>query len=237
LGLFETSETDATPHLGDNLHWPEVRGWLQTHAQTLLDDRSLLEEIGLRPHGRNVVDFGAAALTRLEAVVERETGARREVETIARANFAAQTQTHVAALDLMEARTHAELARHLDAVAQGRFGLAGAAVAIEKPGAVPFGWKALEPGRVDALLGEDGLHWLGPNFTGLGLFGPAEGEVASVALVRMSLNAPGDEAPRAALCAFGSGEDDGFTPAMGCELVAFVARVVERMAERWPLEA
>ncbi|MGM9451549.1 DUF484 family protein [Klebsiella sp. K47] len=39
------------------------------------------------------------------------------------------------------------------------------------------------------------------------------------------------------MCAFGSGEDDGFTPAMGCELVAFVARVVERMAERWPLDA
>ena len=86
-------------------------------------------------------------------------------------------------------------------------------------------------------LGEDGLNWLGPNFTGLSLFGPVEGDVASVALVRMNLRLPGAAAPRAALCAFGSGEDDGFTPAMGCELVAFVARVVERMAERWPLEA
>ena len=124
LDLFETSETDATPHIGDGLHWPEVRGWLQTHAQTLLDDRSLLEEIGLRPHGRNVVDFGAAALTRLEAVAEREAGARREIEMIARANFAAQTQTHVATLDLMEARNHSDLARRLDGAAQGRFGLA-----------------------------------------------------------------------------------------------------------------
>ncbi|RZJ41857.1 MAG: DUF484 domain-containing protein, partial [Brevundimonas sp.] len=39
----------------DELHWPDVRAWLQAHAQTLLDDRSLLEEIGLKPHGRNVV--------------------------------------------------------------------------------------------------------------------------------------------------------------------------------------
>jgi len=78
LDLFKTSESDATPHIGDGLHWPDVRGWLQTHPQTLLDDRSLLEEIGLRPHGRNVVEFGAAALTRLEAVVERETGAWRD---------------------------------------------------------------------------------------------------------------------------------------------------------------
>ena len=27
----------------------------------------------------------------------------------------------------------------------------------------------------------------------------------------------------------------GFTPEMGSELVAFLARVVERTAERWPL--
>ncbi|WP_392354786.1 DUF484 family protein [Brevundimonas sp. LF-1] len=228
-------DLSADPAAG--LHWPQVRAWLEDHAEHLLYDRALLEELGLAATGRNVVDFGRAALARLEAVAQREAGARKLIEEIARANFAAQTQTHVAALDLMEARTHVELARHLDAVAQGRFGLAGAAVAIEKPGAVPFGWKALEPGRVDALLGEDGLHWLGPNFTGLSLFGPSEGEVASVALVRMSLSAPGESLPRPALCAFGSAEDDGFTPAMGCELVAFVARVVERMAERWPLEA
>ena len=236
LDLFETAEAEPVPHLGDGLHWPEVRGWLQTHAQTLLDDRSLLEEIGLRPHGRNVVEFGAAALTRLEAVVERETGARREVEMIARANFAAQTQTHVAALDLMEARNHSDLARRLDAAAQGRFGLAGAAIAMEKPGGVPFGWRALEPGAVDNLLGEHGLTWLGPVFEGLDLFGAAADQVKSVALIRMAPQFPGADVPaRHAICAFGSPEEAGFTPTMGCELAAFLARVVERMAERWPV--
>nr|WP_313414026.1 DUF484 family protein [Brevundimonas diminuta] len=232
-----STSQDLSSDAVEGLHWPEVRAWLNAHPDRLLDDRTLLEELGLRATGRNVVDFGRAALTRLEAVVQREAGARKQIEEIARANFAAQTQTHVSALDLMEATSHAELSRQLDATSQARFGLAGGAIAMEKPGAVPFGWKALEPGRVDALLGEDGLHWLGPNFTGLSLFGPAEGEVASVALVRMNLRLPGAAAPRAALCAFGSGEEDGFTPAMGCELVAFVARVVERMAERWPLDA
>ena len=47
-------------------HWPEIRAWLQANPRTLLDDRSLLEEIGLKPHGRNVVEFGRAALTKLE---------------------------------------------------------------------------------------------------------------------------------------------------------------------------
>ena len=217
-------------------HWPEIRAWLQAHPQILLDDRSLLEEVGLKPHGRNVVEFGRAALTRLEEAAEREADARKRIESIARANFAAQTQTHVAALDLLEARNLSDLARRLDSVAQGRFGLAGAALALEKPGPVPFGWRALDEGGVDGLLGEHGLTWLGPNFDGLNLFGAAEAQVRSVALIRMAPQFPGAETTaRPALCAFGSPEDDGFTSTMGCELVAFIARVVERTAERWPL--
>ena len=217
------------------LHWPDVRDWLQTHPQTLLDDRSLLEEIGLKPHGRNVVEFGRAALTRLEEAAEREADARKRIEAIARANFAAQTQTHVAALDLMEARNASDLVRRLDATAQGRFGLSGAAIAVEKPGGVPFGWRALEPGGVDTLLGENGLHWLGENFDGLNLFGASEDQVASVALIRMAPHISEDGTARHALCAFGSPETDGFSASMGCELVAFIARVVERTAERWPV--
>lgn len=233
--LYSETETDPEPH------WPGVRAWLQANPQMLLDDRSLLEEIGLKPHGRNVIEFGAAALTRLEAVVTRESDARKQIESVARANFAAQTQTHVATLDLLEARNHSDLARRLDAAAKGRFGLAGAAIAIEKPGGVPFGWRALEPGGVDALLGDHGLTWLGPNFEGLDLFGASEDEVKSVALIRMAPifggSALGTEptGARHAICAFGSPEPEGFTSKMGCELVAFLARVVERTAERWPI--
>jgi uncharacterized protein YigA (DUF484 family) len=219
------------------LHWPDVRTWLQAHPQTLLDDRSLLEEIGLKPHGRNVVEFGRAALTRLEEAAEREADARKHIESVARANFAAQTQTHVAALDLMEARNHSDLARRLDAVAQGRFGLAGAAIALEKPGGVPFGWRGLETGGVDSLLGDNSLTWLGPMFEGLDLFGAATDQAKSVALIRMAPHLGGErpEEARPALCAFASAEEEGFTPGMGCELVAFIARVVERTTERWPI--
>ena len=96
--------------------------------------------------------------------------------------------------------------------------------------------RGLEIGGVDGLLGEHGLTWLGPNFDGLNLFGANEAEVRSVALIRMAPQFPGAEASaRHAICAFGSPEVDGFTPTMGCELVAFIARVVERTAERWPI--
>ncbi len=225
---------DLLSALEDDLHWPRVRDWLQAQPQHLVEDRALLEELGLKAAGRNVVDFGRAALTRLEAVAEREAGARKQIETVARANFAAQTQTHVSVLDLMEARNASDLARRLDAAAQARFGLASAVIGLEKPGGAPFGWRLLEAGAVDGLLGEHGLSWLGESFPGLDLFGAASDEVRSVALIRMAPRFPGSD-PRPALCAFGSPEPDGFSPEMGCELVAFLTRVVERVAERWPI--
>jgi len=232
-----TQDQTADLFAARELLWPDIRAWLQSNSETLLDDRSLLEEIGLIARGRNVVEFGRTALTKLEAVAEREADARKRIEDIARANFAAQTQTHVAALDLMDARSHSDLARRLDAAAQARFGLSAATIAVERPGGVPFGWKALEPGGVDAWLGEHGLTWLGPMFPELDLFGPAGEEVKSVALIRMALHLGGDrgEEARPALAAFGSPEPEGFTAGMGCELVAFVASVVARTAERWPV--
>ena len=120
----------------------------------------------------------------------------------------------------------------MDASAQARFGLTGAVIALEKPGAAPFGWRSLDSGGVDGLLGEHGLTWLGPAFRELGLFNAAAAdEVKSVALIRMTLWSPG----RPGLCAFGSPDPEGFTANMGCELVAFITRVVERTAERWPV--
>jgi hypothetical protein len=67
--------------------------------------------------------------------------------------------------------------------------------------------------------------------TALGLFGDRAPEVRSMAMVRMAIWEPS----RSGLLAFGSTDPEGFTEDMGAELVAFLARVVERTAERWPV--
>jgi uncharacterized protein YigA (DUF484 family) len=86
-------------------------------------------------------------------------------------------------------------------------------------------------GQVDLILGgPQRLALMGLQPTALPLFGAAKGEVRSMALVRMAIWEPAS----AALLAFGSADPGGFTPDMGAELVAFLARVVERTAERWP---
>ncbi len=211
--------------------WPQVRAFLQAHPEHLAHDRELLETLGLKITGPNVVDFGRAALAKLEAVALRESGARKQIEQVARANFAAQAQTHAVVLELLESRNHTDLARRLDEAAKHRFGLVCGVIALERPGNVPHGWRPLEESVVDMLLGQDGLSRLGEDEGNEGMFGEHAKAVKSSALVRLALwsNA------RPALVAFGSPDADGFSHDMGAELVAFVARVVERTAERWPV--
>ena len=207
-----------------------VRRFLADNPDFLRDDDGLLDELGLRVAAGNVVDFGPAALARVHAAHQREAMQRQQLEEIARANFSAQAQIHGAVVDLLDARDHADLAARLDHLAQHRFGLAAGVIAVES-GDAPAGWKRLVEGQVDMILGDHGLARMGVVPTALGLFGERQGLIASMALVRMAIWEPA----RQGLLAFGSADPEGFTADMGPELVAFLARVVERTAERWPL--
>ncbi|WP_346427357.1 DUF484 family protein [Caulobacter sp. 17J65-9] len=230
--LFAEAPTETPPAAREELSWPQVRAFIQAHPEHLLGDQQLLEMLQLKPSlAGNVVDFGRAALTRLEEAAARESSTRKAIEQVARANFAAQAQTHAVVVDLLESRNHADLARRLDAAAKSRFGLVCGVIALEKPGAVPFGWRSLEDGDVDAVLGPHGLSRLGPAPVDEELFGKEAELVKSAALVRLALWEPA----RHAVVAFGSPDPEGFSPEMGAELVAFLARVVERTAERWPV--
>lgn len=211
--------------------WPQVRQFLIDHPEHFGADRELHEMLSLKPSGPNVVDFGRVALTRLEAAAAREQDARKHVEQVARANFVAQAQTHAAVIEILESRNHADLARRLDEAARQRFGLSAGVIALEGPESVPFGWRKLDAGSVDERVGPQGLSRLGPALGDEELFGDSATLVQSAALVRLALWPQA----RPALVAFGSPDPEGFVPEMGAELAAFVARVVERTAERWPV--
>ena len=170
-------------------------------------------------------------MARVHAAHQREAVQRLMLEETAHANFVAQTQTHGAVVDLLDARNHADLARRVDELARTRFGLAAGVLAVETEGLPPAGWTGLVEGQVDLLLnGRQRMTRMGFVPTAAGLFGPEAGEIASMAMVRLAIWEPS----RQGLLAFGSTDPEGFTPEMGAELVAFLARVVERTAERWP---
>jgi uncharacterized protein YigA (DUF484 family) len=204
-----------------------VRDFLIARPELVLGDEGLMRAIGVRPIAANVVEFGPAALGRLEAAWSRESSARQEIEQVARANFAAQAQAHAVILDLLEARNNADLARRVDLAATRSFGLAAAALLVEEAPA-PAGWGVCPEGSVDQLLGRSAER-IGPGFETEALFGPEAETVQSVAVVRLTL-----WGGRAGLLAFGSADPDGFRRDMGAELVLFLARVVERTADRWP---
>lgn len=216
---------------GPKPDWPAVKDFLKADPSLIREDADLLAELGLRLHAANVVDFISPALARRALAQAPEQAARRELEAIARANFIAQAQTHAAIVDLLESRNHADLARRLGEGARLRFGLASGVIAIERPGRTPAGWRTLDPGMSDALLGEAELHRMGAPVEAEMLFGEAAEHVRSVAMIRIAIWAPA----RQGVLAFGSPDPEGFTEDMGAELTAFIARVVERTAERWPV--
>ncbi|MCE3288418.1 MAG: hypothetical protein K0R83_430 [Caulobacter sp.] len=208
-----------------------LRDLIRQNGALLRDDPELLADLGLRLDAANLVDFGPAALARVAATAKRESKARRQLEATARANFSAQAQTHAAVIDLLEARNHSDLARRVDEVATLRFGLTGAAVALEGPERVPAGWYPLVEGQVDLILGPQKLARMGFHAPALRLFGDKGANVKSMAMVRLAIWEPA----RQGVLAFGSPEPEGFTRDMGHELVDFLGRVFERTAERWPV--
>ena len=209
----------------------DVRRFLSDNPEFLTADQGLLDELGLKVAQGNVVDFGPAALARVHAAHLREATQRREIEETARANFSAQAQTHGAVVDLLDARNHSDLARRVDMLAQQRFGIAGGLIALESA-TPPAGWRMLVEGQVDMILGgAQQLARMGFAPTALGLFGERSEAIRSMAMVRMAIWEPAAQG----LLAFGSTDPDSFTEDMGAERVAFLARVVERTAERWPL--
>jgi uncharacterized protein YigA (DUF484 family) len=216
--------------VGGPLSADAVRRFLSDNPEFIRDDHGLLDELGLKLAAGNVVDFGPAVIARVHAAHQREATQRQQLEETARANFSAQAQTHGAVIDLLDARNHSDLAWRIDELAKQRFGLAAAVIALEDPDRVPAGWRPLVEGQVDMILGgPQRLARMGFAPTALGLFGDQGGEIRSTAMVRMAIWEP----TRQGL--LGSTDPQGFTEDMGTELVAFLARVVERTAERWPV--
>jgi uncharacterized protein YigA (DUF484 family) len=207
--------------------WPSVRAFLADHPNLVREDAEVLSMLGLRINAANVVEFGPAALARHIDAHRRESSARLQLEATARANFAAQAQCHAGVVDLLESRSNSDLARRLNETAQLRFGLLAGSVAVE--GKAPAGWVSLDEGMVDMILGADRVSRLGETGFGVLLFPTVDQPIGSAAMIRLTLWG------RTGLLAFGAADQDAFTADMGCELIAFIARVLERTAERWPV--
>ena len=227
----ENGQAEVQAELQPQVGWDDVQAFLRADPALIRSERDLLADLGLRIHAANVVDFIPPALARRALAQAPDMAARRELEAVARANHAAQAQAHATVLEILESRNHADLSRRLMEAARLRFNLTCTVVALERPGRTPSGWRTLASGGADALLGAEGLTRMGEPVEAELVFGEAADQVRSAAYIRIAMWSPA----RQGVLAFGSPDPDGFTADMGCELVAFLARVVERTAERWPV--
>jgi len=203
-----------------------VREALLRRPDILTGDPATLQALGLaiKPDA-GVVEFGPAALARVSETARLESEARASLEAVSRANFLAQAQTREAVVDLLDAPDASSLASTVDEIARTRFGLQAGALGFEGE-ALPEGWRRLPEGGVARLLDDEANLLLGFRATALGLFGDQAPFIRSMALARLDL--PGGPG----LLGFGSGDPEGFTPDMGPDLVAFMARVTERLSRR-----
>ncbi|HEY7900425.1 MAG TPA: DUF484 family protein [Caulobacteraceae bacterium] len=208
-----------------------IKALIRAHRDMIIADSGLLAELGLRLDAANIVDFGPEALSRVAAAHRRESGQRKRLEAVSKANFAAQTRTHASVIDLIAAENQEDLARRMDVVARMQFGLLTGVLALESEGAVPVGWRRLAPGQIDQLIGRGRPVKLGVVPTAIGLFGDLGPIVASTALVRLVIG----EDRRQGVAAFASVEASAFAADMGSDLVSFLSRVIEKTAERWAL--
>ena len=152
---MDLSDAPITPDFPQAASPEVMRGLLRGNADWLRGDPQLLAELGLRLDAANIVDFGPVALSRVSAAHQRESSARKRLETMARANFAAQTQTHAAVIDVLRSRSLADMAERVDQLARLRFGLAFGGLAVEG-GETPPGWVTLVEGQTDLILGRGG---------------------------------------------------------------------------------
>ena len=213
------------------LDWEAIRLRLPEIAQNLKSDTVLLEQLGLQLKKSRLIDFGPAALSKLEVRALKDFDVRRQLEQTARANFDAQAQTHELVLSLLESRNPTDLAIRLNAGLVDQFGLVGATICIDETGPIPYGWMTLADGGTDYIIGEGQDSLLGPEGACRAVFGDKIDRVKSAALVRICLW----REQRPGLIALGSSDFEGFSDDMGNELIVFVARVIERVAARWPV--
>jgi len=216
-----------------------LRAALRARPNLILDDLELMRDLirTRRPTGRNVRDLYGVLLTQLETQLEDLTGAHEQVIDAAYANMMSMAQTRNAALRILEAQSLEELAQIVMRETPAMLDLDVARLCIEGPAEkLPRSVTPLARGLIGAYCGVD-------EFSGGAdaavmrrvsadaelIFGDSARIVESEGLAPLDFGA---DLPRG-LLAFGADDRDAFRPDHGADNLAFLGKVVERLARPW----
>jgi len=215
----------------------DVSTYLREHPDFLVRNAELLHHLALPEpsRGDKVVDLQHFQLQKLRGDMERMKEQQQELITTTRANLNNQNRVHAAVLMLLDAHSFEQLIQTVTTDLAVLLDLDAVALIVESNGLTDIphvhrsGVRVVEPGTVQGWLGRRDVQLRGDVAADPALWGPAAGIVRSEVLVRLRVS---HETPDGVL-AFGSREPDTFHPGQGTELVAFLARVVERTIRAW----
>ncbi|MGY6628675.1 MAG: DUF484 family protein [Oceanicaulis sp.] len=207
-----------------------LRDYLRAHPELITSDPELLARVNEAITQSGAIDIAAHARRKLEAELARARATNAALVALAKANLAAQAQTHAAILAVMETDSLEALDRKLAGRAAGALSVDVIRIFIE--GCTPLpGARAIRPcspDLVEALLGARSEK-LGPvdtRFSDALYEGQAPG-LRSEALVRLEL------ARRPAVLCLAARDARAFTPDQGADLLHVFARVLERRISPW----
>ncbi|KAA5803497.1 DUF484 family protein [Alkalicaulis satelles] len=231
--MFETRPPQSPhpdPHAGEAGALDELRAWLRQHPEVIAGDPDLLARVHEAVSASGVVDLGAHARKRLDAELARARATNAALIALAKANLAAQAQTHAAILAVLEAESLSALDRKLSGRAAGALSVDIIRIFIEGADPLPGGQaiRACSPELTDALLGKRAER-LGPvdeRFASA-LYEARASGLRSEALVRLEL------ARRPAVLCLAARDARAFTPDQGADLLHVFARVLERRITPW----
>ncbi len=217
----------------------EIAAYLSAHPDALADlisgNPELLERIA--PQARRadgVIDLQAYMVQRLRREVEKLKEQRRAIVSATRANQSSQSRVHTAILFLLDAGEFEQLIHTITTDLAVLLDVDVVCLLVESnghdlPHVHSSGVRVIGPGAIGRWLGPSDVLLEGNIRGDEDLFGPGAGLVRSQALVKLNVSS---ETPPA-LLALGSREADMFQAGMRTELMAFLARVLERCIRSW----
>lgn len=215
----------------------DVCAYLRDHPDFLTRHADVLAyQAGPAPadRGKGVVDLQSFMVERLRGEVNRLKEQQRELIGTTRANLNSQHRIHAAVLFLLDAQNFEQVIQTISSDMAVLLDLDVISLVIEsdeaeRPEVAQSGVRVVPPGRVDAWLEYRDVA-LRENCCGHPeIYGAAAENVRSEAMVRLQISSI---APPAML-AFGSRDPDSFHAGQATDLVAFLARVAERVLRSW----
>lgn len=194
-----------------------------------------------RDEGDTVVDFQKLMVERLRGEMDSLRDSARSLIDTSRDNMHVLGRTHSAVITLLDTTSFDQGAQVVGDDLRAILDVDAATIGFEE---TDLSWldtdavRHFSIGEVDRMLGENREVRLLPDAVDDGsVFGDDAPLIRSCLLVRLHMRAADGTKLPAGILALGSRTPGAFHPEQGTEMVTFLARVLEKCAQQWTLQA